>query len=35
MEARPFFRPARDKKKKEARAKFAKAVDYIAKGGAD
>lgn len=35
MEARPFFRPARDKKKKEARAKFAKAVDYISKGGAD
>lgn len=35
MEARPFFRPARDAKKKEVRAKFAKAVDRIAKGGAD
>jgi len=35
MEARPYFRPARDAKKREARAKFAKAVDHIARGGAD
>lgn len=34
MGARPYFRPARDRKKKEARAKFAKAVDQIVKGGA-
>lgn len=35
MAARPFFRPARDARKKDARAKFAKAVDNIVKGGAD
>jgi len=35
MEARPFFRPARQAKKKEARAKFAQAVDRIVKGSAD
>lgn len=34
VEARPYFRPARDAKKKEVRAKFAKAVDSIAKGAA-
>jgi len=30
--ARPFLRPARDARKKAARAKFAKAVDHIVKG---
>lgn len=34
MAPRPFFRPAREAKKKEARAKFAKTVDQIVKGGA-
>ncbi|OHD07565.1 HK97-gp10 family putative phage morphogenesis protein [Sphingopyxis sp. RIFCSPHIGHO2_12_FULL_65_19] len=34
MEARPYFRPARDAKKKEARKKFAEAVDHIVRGGA-
>lgn len=34
MASRPFFRPAREAKKKEARAKFAKTVDQIVKGGA-
>lgn len=34
MAARPYFRPARDAKKKEARKKFAKAVDRIVRGGA-
>lgn len=34
MEARPYFRPARDAKKKEARKRFAEQVDKIVKGGA-
>ena len=34
MDARPYFRPARDAKKKEARKKFAEAVDHIVRGGA-
>lgn len=35
MEARPYFRPARDAKKKEARKRFAEQVDRIVKGAAD
>jgi HK97 gp10 family phage protein len=35
MEARPYFRPARDAKKREARARFAEQVDKIVKGAAD
>lgn len=35
MEARPYFRPARDAKKKEARKRFAQQVDRIVKGAAD
>lgn len=34
MAARPYFRPARDAKKKEARKRFAEQVDKIVKGGA-
>lgn len=34
LPARPFMRPARDAKKKEARKKFAEAVDHIVRGGA-
>lgn len=35
MEARPYFRPARDAKKREARKRFAEQVDKIVKGAAD
>lgn len=35
MQARPFFRPARDAKKREARKRFAEQVDKIVKGAAD
>lgn len=35
MSARPYFRPARDAKKKEARKRFAEQVDKIVKGAAD
>lgn len=35
MAARPYFRPARDAKKKEARKRFAQQVDKIVKGAAD
>lgn len=35
LPARPFFRPARDAKRKEARKRFAEQVDRIVKGAAD
>jgi HK97 gp10 family phage protein len=35
MAARPFLRVARDKKRKEARARFAQQVERIARGAAD
>jgi HK97 gp10 family phage protein len=35
MAARPFMRPARDAKRREAQALWAKAVDRVVKGAAD
>ena len=35
MAARPYFRPARDAKKREARKRFAEQVEQIVKGAAD